>query len=65
MLVATYKTKKALKAAKGEPLRFEETSMFGPEFKSDGTFCVVGPGAYKRDWWATITMKDGLIAKVE
>ncbi len=65
MLVAMYPTKKALKEAKGQPLRFEETSFFGPEFKSDGEFCVVGPAAYKRNWYATITMKDGLIAKVE
>jgi len=64
MLVATYKTKKALKASVGESLRFQETSMFGPEYKADGTFSVVGPTMYKRNWFAEVTMADGRIAKV-
>ena len=37
---------------------------FGPEFKANGTFCVVGPSPYKRKWFAEVTMKDGKIAKV-
>ncbi len=63
-MAATYKTKKALKEAVGKTLRYVETSMFGEEFKRDGTFCVVGPSPYERKWFAEVTMSEGLIAKV-
>jgi len=64
MMGARYKTKKELKAAVGQSLRYEETSFFGPEFKEDGTFCVVGPSPTQRKWFASVTMVGGLIAKV-
>ena len=64
MMGASYKSKKDLKAAVGQELRYEETSMFGPEFKANGTFCVVGPSPDERKWFAEVTMKDGKIAKV-
>jgi hypothetical protein len=38
--------------------------MFGPEYKPDGQFAVVGPSAYERKWFATVKMVNGLIAKV-
>lgn len=59
-----YKTKKELKASVGKPLGYNETSMFGPEYRSNGTFAVVGPSAYERKWFAEVTMVDGKIAKV-
>ncbi len=62
--VSGYKHKKDLKASVGQPLNYVETSMFGPEFKPDGCFCVVGPDIYKRTWFARVEMKDGKIAKV-
>ena len=65
MLGATYATKKELKANIGKALRYVETSIFGPEYVSNGTFCVVGPSPYKRNWYAEVTMHDGKIAKVE
>ena len=66
MLGASYKTKKALKASAGQPLRYVETSIFGPEFKEDGVLTVVGPDPYtKRDWYANVTMEKGLIKKVK
>ncbi len=65
MLGALYTTKKELKAAIGQPLVYEETSMFGPEFRPDGTFAVVGPSPYKRKWFAQITMEKGLIKAVK
>ena len=65
MLIARYKTKKALKHAVGEVLRYQETSAFGPEYSHDGKFCVVGPGAYDRKWYAEVQMAGGLIAKVK
>lgn len=64
LAVRGYKTKKELKAAVGQPLRYTETSMFGPEYKADGTFAVVGPDAYTRKWFAQVTMVDGKISKV-
>jgi hypothetical protein len=64
MMGASYKTKKDLKAAIGQPLRYVETSAFGPEYKDNGTFPVVGPSPYERKWYATVTMKDGKIVKV-
>lgn len=65
MMGATYKTKKELKENIGKPLRYVETSVFGQEYKPNGMFCVVGPDAYRdRKWYAEVTMKDGLIAKV-
>jgi hypothetical protein len=64
MMGATYKTKKDLKAAIGQPLRYIETSFFGPEYKSDGTLYVVGPSPTERKWYAQVTMANGLIAKV-
>jgi hypothetical protein len=66
MMGASYKTKKALKESIGKPLDYIETSAFGPEYKDNGTFPVVGPDPYtKRNWYATVTMEDGLIKKVE
>lgn len=64
MMGAIYNTKKALKASVGKELHYEETSMFGEEYRANGTFAVVGPSPRKRTWFASVTMKDGLIAKV-
>lgn len=64
MLVAHYKHKKDLKAALGKNLLYVETSIFGKEYTSDGTFCVVGPSASDRKWYAQVTMKDDKIVKV-
>ena len=64
MMGANYKTKKALKESIGKELRYEETSMFGPEYESNGQFCVVGPSPYTRKWFAEVTMENDLIKKV-
>jgi len=58
------KTKKELKTQVGQEPMFIETSMFGPEYKGDGSYCVVGPDPYVRKWFATVVIKDGKIAKV-
>lgn len=65
MMGALYKTKKDLKAAIGQPLRYEETSLFGAEYRDNGTFCVVGPSPRERKWFAEVTMVDGKISKVK
>ena len=66
MMGATYATKKALRESAGKPLRYVETSMFGDEYHSDGEYTVVGPDPYHaRNWYATVTVRDGVIAKVK
>jgi len=68
MMLLNYSNKKALKAAVGEPLRYTETSMFGAEFRANGTFCgarrphLQGGG---REFFAEVTMRDGLISSVK
>lgn len=65
MLAASgYKTKKDLKASVGKQFRYTETSMFGLEGKANGEMTVVGPSPYDRKWYATVTVKDGVIVKV-
>lgn len=60
-----YKTKKELKAAVGRELRYEETSYFGTEYKSNGVITIVGPDARtRRSWYATVTMENDPIKKV-
>lgn len=69
MLVTGYASKKELKASIGSPLKYRETSFFGPEYRADGFITVAHrpsvtrlPG---REFFARVLMKDGLIAKVE
>lgn len=68
MLVTGYKSKKELKENIGKPLRYRETSMFGEEYKSNGSFAVAHrpyvTGLPGREFFAEVTMKDDLIAKV-
>ena len=67
MLVFDYPSKKDLKASVGKPLRFQETSMFGPEYRANGKICgsnrphITG---HKREFYAEVTMVSGLITKV-
>lgn len=66
-MVVVYPSKKFLKEAVGKPLHYIETSFFGPEYKRDGTFVVAnrphitGMG---REFFAEVTMENGLIKKV-
>lgn len=66
-MLVLYDTKKALKAAVGQPLRYRETSLFGAEYRPDGTLTVAhrphmtGKG---REFFARVTMAGGLIKKV-
>jgi hypothetical protein len=67
MLVFNYKSKKLLKESIGTSLKYIETSMFGEEYRRDGDLVganrphITGLG---REFFAKVTMKDGLIAKV-
>jgi len=64
MSISGFKTKKELKQAIGQFPRFIETSIFGNEYKGNGTYCVVGPSPYERKWFASVTVKDDKIVKV-
>lgn len=67
MMLALYPSKKVLKENIGQPLRYEETSMFGAEYKADGTFTVANRPhltGLGREFFAQVTMKNGLIEKV-
>ena len=65
MLVAKYKYKKDLKNSIGQSLKYQETSLFGEEYKYNGRFTVVGPAAYNRKWYGEVTIENGLIARVQ
>lgn len=68
MLLTGYKSKKDLKAAIGSRLVYEETSVFGPEYRADGEFTAAHrpqiTGLPGREFFARITMAGGLIKKV-
>lgn len=63
-LLGLYPSKKALKETVGQPLRYEETSIAGPEYQPNGTVLVQGPHPDNLKWAAQATLKDGLIVKV-
>ena len=66
-MIVLYPTKKALKEAVGERLKYQETSMFGPEYKDNGVLVVANRPHITRmgkEFFAQVTMKDGLIIKV-
>lgn len=68
MIIFNYESKKKLKENIGKPLRYIETSLFGPEYKSNGTITganrphITGKG---REFFAQVTMVDGLIKSVK
>ena len=68
MLVFVYPSKKILKENIGKPLRYIETSLFGPEYRRDGTLTganrphITGMG---REFFANVEMENGLIKSVK
>lgn len=69
VLLTGYKSKKELKEQIGKPLNYSETSMFGTEYTPNGTFTAAHRPAITnlpgREFFASVTMKNGLIHKVE
>jgi hypothetical protein len=69
MLIFNYVSKKALAENVGKPLDYTETSMFGAEFKRDGVLTGSNrpsiTGIKGREFFANVTMRDGLIAAVK
>ena len=68
MIIFNYSSKKELKERIGQPLDYIETSMFGPEYAPDGVLTganrphITGKG---REFFANVTMQDGLIKAVK
>lgn len=66
-MIVLYPSKKVLKENIGQRLKYQETSMFGPEYRDNGMLTVAnrphitGMG---REFFAQVTMKDGIIQKV-
>lgn len=68
MLIFNYPSKKALKESVGQKLAYVETSMFGNEYVPNGV--LVGCNrphltGHKREFFAQVTMRDGVIAEVK
>jgi hypothetical protein len=68
-LCVRYPSKKDLKAAIGQPLKYTETSAFGPEYRADGRVTVAGrpsvSSVVKREFFAEVVMARGLIVSVK
>ena len=68
MLVFDYESKKVLKESIGKPLRYIETSLFGPEYRENGVLTganrphITGKG---REFFANVTMENGVIKSVK
>jgi hypothetical protein len=68
MIVFNYPSKKVLKENIGKPLSYIETSIFGPEYRSDGMLTganrphITGIG---REFFANVVMENGLIKSVK
>ena len=68
MIIFNYPSKKVLKENIGQPLKYIETSLFGPEYIRNGTMTganrphITGKG---REFFATVTMENGLIVGVK
>jgi|TARA_R110000764_G_scaffold5240_1_gene21032 hypothetical protein len=68
MIIAFYPSKKACKESIGKPLEYMETSLFGEEWLPNGSFVVANRPhitGLGREWFAQITMSDGLIKGVK
>ena len=67
MIILLYPTKKSLKGAVGQKLKYQETSLFGPEYKSSGNITGCNRPhltGFSREFFATVNIQDDLITKV-
>ncbi len=68
MIVFDYASKKDLKASIGQPLKYIETSMFGPQYRENGMLTganrphITGKG---REFFANVIMENGIIKSVK
>lgn len=67
-MIAPYHSKKELKNNIGKRLKYIETSLFSPEYKSNGVIYVSNRPhiiGFGREFFAKVTMENDLIKKVE
>jgi hypothetical protein len=68
MLIFLYKSKKELKESIGQTLKYRETSIFGPEYRSNGVLTGSNrpsiTGIKGREFYAQVTIVDNVITKV-
>lgn len=69
MMIFNYESKKQLKESIGQPLRYTETSIFGPEYMRDGVLYgsnrpSLAEGTGTREFFANVRMRDGVIVEV-
>ena len=67
-MIAVYPTKKNLKENIGKKLSYIETSLFGNEYKSNGSFVVCNRPHITnigREWFAQVKMSDDIIIGVK
>ena len=68
MIIFNYPSKKAMRECIGQPLRYIETSLFGPEYRPNGVLTganrphITGQG---REFFGNVTMENGLIKGVK
>ncbi len=68
MLLIHYKSKKELKSHIGKKLNYTETSIFGPEYMSNGIIYAARRKhveGFGHDFFAEITIENNLIKKVK
>jgi len=70
MMIFNYESKKQMKENIGQPLKYTETSFFGEEYKSDGSFVgcnrpTLPEGTGTREFFANVTMEAGVIKEVK
>ena len=70
MMILNYESKKELKENIGNRLRYTETSFFGKEYKSNGSFAgcnrpSLPEGTGTREFFAEVIMVDDLISEVK
>jgi len=69
-MIFNYESKKELKENIGNQLRYTETSFFGNEYESNGTFIgcnrpSLPKGTGTREFFASVTMQNDLIIGVK
>ena len=68
MIIFKYPSKKELKANIGKPLRYIETSLFGPEYRPNGSLTGANrphKTGLGREFFAVVTMENNLIKGVK
>ncbi len=68
MMIFDYPSKKVLKENIGQPLKYRETSLFGDQYRENGE--LTGSNrphstGHKREFFANVTMQDGIIKAVK